>query len=146
MVLVAGFVVVPAYASGAPGHSHQESPGHPGPTVAIAILLSLAGLAFLAVRRWGRRAAFLALALLVAWFGLESAVHSVHHFWDPQSAASCPLFLASHHVDGAAAPAIVTGTPTWTALPPPSLDEEQPRALQQFRSHEGRAPPALPSA
>src|ERR1700758_1501363 len=82
-LLVAGLAVVPAYAAGAPGHSHHESPGLPGST--LVLLLTLAGMGFLATRRWGRRAAFLTLALLVAWFGLESAVHSVHHFWDPES-------------------------------------------------------------
>jgi hypothetical protein len=143
MLLIAGLAVVPAYADGAPGYSHHESPGLAGLTVAI--LLALAGMVFLTSRRWGRRGAFLALALLLAWFGLESAVHSVHHFWDPQSAASCPLFLASQHAQGAGTTPAITASPAETFQLSPTPGDEQLRPLQVLRSYDDRAPPVIPS-
>ena len=142
MLLVAGLAVVPAHAAGPLGHPHHESSGVP---VGI-LLLAVAGAVFAASARWGRRAAILALTLLVGWFGLETAVHSVHHFWDPQTAASCPLFLASQHADGAGASPAITGVPTWTPRALPTFDDQRIRPLRDFRSHDGRAPPVLPSA
>ena len=142
MLLIAGLAITPAHASGGPGHSHHESS-----TVPLALLLLAAtavGLA--AAGRYRRPAAILALGLLVGLFGVESAVHSAHHFGDPQGAATCALFAASQHDDSAGAAEAVTAVPTWTIEPSPSHGVAQIRSLQAFRSYEGRAPPVLPSA
>ena len=95
--------------------------------------------------RRGKDAALVSLALVVFLLGLESAIHSVHHLSDPQAAASCATFSASQHVPGAGGEPSHVGAPTWTTRPAPALRAEPTRPLQAFRSHEGRAPPALPS-
>jgi hypothetical protein len=92
--------------------------------------------------RRGRQTTILALCLLFALFGLESAIHSVHHLSDPQSAASCALYSAFQHAPGAVAAAADAGAPTWAVEPATPPDIERVRPLQAFRPHEGRAPPA----
>jgi hypothetical protein len=146
-LLVGGPGLAPAQAMDASEHAHQGAP-HPAerfPTLLPALLLAAAGFGVAATCRRGREARALALALLVGWVGLESAVHSVHHFWDPQSAASCPLFLASQHADGAGTSPGITGTPTWAVQFSAVCHDPQIAPRPEFRSHEGRAPPASPS-
>ncbi len=141
-LLVGGLIAAPVHADDPSGHSPDGSS-----EVAVGVLLlAAAGLGFAATRRRGRQVAILSLGLLVGLFGVESAIHSVHHFSDPQSAASCALFSASQHAHGAGSQTVATGIPTWTAQPSPTFDAEEIRPLQAFRSHEGRAPPVLPSA
>jgi uncharacterized membrane protein YsdA (DUF1294 family) len=139
----------PAFAQGmnASGHADEGGP-HPAerfPALPFVLLLAATGVGLAVILRRGREARALALALLVGWVGLESAIHSVHHFWDPQSAASCPLFLASQHADGAGTSPGITGTPTWAVQFQPTCDDPQVVPRQEFRSHEGRAPPTSPS-
>lgn len=141
LLLVAGSVAS-AHASEAAGHSHHEASA----TGVGAVLLVAAGLGLVAAVRRGRPAVSLALALFVGLFGLESAIHSVHHLSDPQAAASCALFSASQHAQGADVPTVVTGVPTWTSDPAPAIGHERTGPLQAIRRHEGRAPPVLPSA
>ena len=139
-LLVAGLAITPAGADGS-GHSHDESS-----TGSIAIPLLLGGAIALAVAMSRRRpAALITLGLLVALFGVESAVHSAHHFADPQAAASCALFAASQHDEGAGATPTVTATPTWTAEPSAPHEIVVASPLHASRSHEGRAPPSIPS-
>src|SRR5262249_57716163 len=94
----------------------------------------------------GRGTIAIALALLVGVFGLEAAVHSVHHLADPQSAASCPLYAASQHTQSDTATTPLSGVPTWTSEPSVALDLRPLVPLPAFSAHEGRAPPALRSA
>jgi len=141
-LLVAGLAITTAEADGS-GHSHHESSTGP-----VAIPLLLAGAIALGVAAAGRRrrpAALITLALLVALFGVESAVHSAHHFADPQAAASCTFFAASQHDEGGGAVPIVTATPTWKTEPSPRHEIVEAHPLHTSRSHEGRAPPSLPS-
>jgi hypothetical protein len=142
LLLVAGLAVTPAHADGSAGHAQHESPAVTGYVLAAAVV----GTVFAMSCRRRRQAAILALGLLVGWFGLESAIHSVHHFSDPQSAASCSLFQASQHADGTGPGSLTTETPTWTDQLSPTLDDEQVRPLQSYRFYEGRAPPVFPSA
>lgn len=108
-------------------------------------LLALGGACLAAAIRRGRRVATLTLALLIALFGLESAVHSVHHLADPQAAASCAVLSASQHAPGTCVDIPDVGAPTWTAEPSPAGGTEIIRPLQAFGPPEGRAPPALPA-
>jgi len=140
-VLVAVLAITPAQAGGT-GHSHHESSTGP---VAILLLLGAIALGVAASGRWRRPAALITLGLLVTLFGVESAVHSAHHFADPQGAASCALFAASQHDEGTGAAATVTATPTWTTEPSPPHSIIEACPLHAFRSHEGRAPPSLSS-
>ncbi len=143
MPVVSGLAFSPAHAAlETAGHSLPH--GSPAVWIGLALLV-LGGLCLAGATRLGRTAAILALVLLVALFGLESAVHSVHHLSDPQAAGSCAMFSASQHVAGACAETPDAGTPTWTAEPSPTVDAEGMHPLQAFRSHDGRAPPALPS-
>jgi hypothetical protein len=143
MLLIIGVALSPAQAADASGH-----PAHPGfPAAWICVLVAgLAGLGFGATAGRGRQAVVVSLGLLVGSFGLESAIHSVHHLSDPQAAATCVLFSASQHAPGTCAATPDAGAPTWTAQPSATFDAEPIRPLQAFRAHESRAPPVLPSA
>jgi hypothetical protein len=46
--------------------------------------------------RW-RRAAVLGLALIITLFAFNTAIHSVHHLFQPQPGTECPLLWASQH-------------------------------------------------
>ena len=142
VLLTIGVTLSPAQAADASGH-----PAHQGfPAAWICLLVAgLASLGFAGAGRCGRRAPVLVLGLLVGWFGLESAIHSVHHLSDPQAAATCVLFSASQHAPGTCAATPDAGAPTWTAQPSATFDAEPIRPLQAFRAHESRAPPVLPS-
>ena len=141
-LLVAGLAITPAQAGGS-GHSHHEPSTSP---VAILLLGAVTALGLVAAHCWRRRAALVALGLLVTLFGVESAVHSAHHFADPEAAASCALFAASQHDENAGAVATVSATLIWTTEPPPPHEIDRVRLLHAFRSHEVRAPPRHPSA
>src|SRR5262249_23160752 len=131
-LLVAGLAIAPAWAGGS-GHSHDEPSTSP---VAIMLLGAVTALGLAAAHRWRRRA-----ALVVAVLGVESGVHSAHHFADPQAAASCALFAASQHDESAGAVATVSTTPIWTTELSPLHEIVLVRPLHAFRSYEGRAPP-----
>jgi hypothetical protein len=124
-------------------HAHSHALAHGSPALWIGLgLLLVAGLLLADCRRaWHR--SVLALAFLVAVFGFESAVHSVHHLSDPQAADSCALLSGSKHVDTASPALPDAGGPLWTAAPVVPLDGTLAPPLRSFRTHEGRAPPAL---
>ena len=143
MLLVTGLILAPAYAATDPS-AHFHHHGSPGVWVSLAVA-ALALFRLTRAARRGRDAAIVSLTLVVALFGLESAIHSVHHLSDPMAAASCATFSASQHVPGAGAEPSHVGAPTWITRPAPALGAESTRPLSAFRSHEGRAPPALPS-
>ena len=143
VLLITGLILAPAHAATDP-LAHSQHHGSPGVWIGLA-LVALAALRLTRATRCGGDAAILSLALVVALFGIESAVHSVHHLSDPDAAASCAMFSASQHAPGAGAETPHEGAPTWTAEPAPVLAEEHTHPLPTFRSHEGRAPPALPS-
>ena len=142
MLLTFGLALSPAQAADASGH--QAHHGFPAAWICL-LVAGLASLGFGAAGRRGRQAAVLTLGLLVGLFGLESAIHSVHHLSDPQAAATCVLFSASQHAPGTCAATPDAGAPTWTAQPSATVDPEPIRPLQAFHAHEGRAPPVLPS-
>ena len=87
-----------------PGWALSAAPEMPGPPwPALAIVAAAAALGW----RRPRRAAALALALLLAVFAFENGLHSVHHGLDQAQASSCPVAAAGVHlhatpVDGAA--------------------------------------------
>ena len=141
LVLAAGPAAV--YASPGGDHGHPESSANAGAFLLLAVLG--AGLAVFGARRT-RATAIVTLALLVGIFGLESAVHSVHHASDPQSATSCPLFSASQHTQSGDVPTPATGIPTWTSEPSLAFDLRPLVLLAVASPHEGRAPPVLLSA
>ena len=144
MGLSVGLAVAPAYAD-PHGSAHGLHHGSAVPWIAL-LLAALVGLGLAVGARGRRNSAIASLALLVGLFGLESAVHSVHHFSDPKAAASCAIFSASQHVSGACPASPDMGPPTRTAEPATLAGAARTRPLPPFSSHEGRAPPALLSA
>jgi len=127
-------------------HAHTHALAHGSPELWIGLgLLLVAGLLLADRRRAWHRSVF-ALALLVAVFGFESAVHSVHHLSDPQAAESCALLSGSKHVETASPALPDAGGPLWTAAPALPVDGDLAPPLRGFRTHEGRAPPALSAA
>jgi len=124
-------------------HAHTHALAHGLPALWIGLgLLLVAGL-LLADRRRAWQRSVLALALLVAVFGIESAVHSVHHLSDPQAADSCALLSGAKHVDTAPPAVPDEGDPLWTAARAVPVDFDLVSSLRSVRTHEGRAPPAL---
>ena len=87
-----------------PGWALAAAPETPGfPWSALAIVAAAVALGW----RRPRRAAALALVLLLAVFAFEDGLHSVHHGLDQAQASSCPVAAAGTHlsatpVDGVA--------------------------------------------
>lgn len=125
-------------------HAHTHALAHGSPALWIGLgLLLVAGLLFADRRRAWHRSVF-ALALLVAVFGFESAVHSVHHLSDPEGADSCTVLSGSKHVDDTTSPVVsAVGAPLWTASAAAFIDGALASPLRSVRTYEGRAPPAL---
>jgi hypothetical protein len=121
-------------------HTHALEHGSPALWVGLGLLL-VAGLLFADRRRAWHRSVF-GLALLVAVFGFESAVHSVHHLSDPLAADSCTFLSGSKHADTASPAVPDTGGPLWTVASAAAIDADLASPLRSFRTHEGRAPPA----
>src|SRR6266511_2548547 len=114
-------------------HAHTHALAHGSPALWIGLgLLIVAGL-LLAERRRAWQRSVLALALLVAVFGFESAVHSVHHLSDPQAADSCALLSGAKHVDTASPAVPDVGDPLWTAAPAVPVDFDLAPSLRSVR-------------
>ena len=143
VALVLSLAVSPAQASpGAPDHSRH----HAVDLVWVAAaLLVLCGQAILGGRR-GARGWVLSLALVVGLFGVESAIHSVHHLGDPEGAESCAVFSAAQSVLLVGAQSPDVGEPIWRPESRSFADPVRARRLQILRFDAGRSPPALPSA
>src|SRR5580765_8283920 len=88
-----------------------------------------------------RRAAVLAIALLLAVFAFENGLHSVHHGPDQAQASSCPVAVAGAHVSATPVESIA---PCDVILPVVALTVaaslSDPIALLA-RPEQGRAPP-----
>ena len=132
-------------------HSHALALGSPALWIGLGLLL-VVGLLLADKRRiragagrcrraWHR--SVFGLVLLVAVFGFESAVHSVHHLSDPTAADSCTFLSGSKHVDTASPALPDAGGPLWTVAPGVPVDGNLAPPLRSVRTHEGRAPPAL---
>lgn len=114
----------------------SDSPGLT-PWIAAGVLL----LAGLLLRRFSRRPLILCLVLLLTLFVVESALHSVHHGFDPARAEACSLAMASAHlsavtVDGVVETSIILATPGRATQPDPS-----PVPARGLGPDPGRAPP-----
>jgi len=142
-LLIVGLAFAPAHAA---GHSANHPPHESSGAIPISLALTaICLLAVVGVRRKGRRAAVLSLALLVLLLGFETALHSVHHFFETEGGTSCVLLSASQHDSGASALTPEVASPRWTTAPSPAIDSEPIRTLRLFGSPENRAPPARPS-
>jgi uncharacterized protein DUF2607 len=131
-------------------HAGTHPPGHLLPHSFpvlwnVFAMLGVVVVAFVRRCRRGRTAALISLAFLVALFGFQTAVHSVHHLSDPHAAASCAIFAASQHVPGDCPETLLVAAPVWTAAPGPAVVSEPFHPLETFGSPEGRAPP-VPSS
>ena len=100
------------------------------------------GLLGLAASRSRGRALALGLSLALAVFGLESAVHSVHHLTSPETAATCPVFPSAEHLGWGEIPVVASDVspPHVTAAPDPAC--ESCEGSLTYRPRQGRAPPA----
>jgi hypothetical protein len=128
------------------GHVERPEPS-PGASIGwplaagLSALLGAGALAALAHRSRGRAIA-LGLALVLGVFGLESAVHSVHHLTDPNAQGTCPVLSGSQHLSWGEAEA--PDSPVlllYESSAPPTRLADAPRD-SIHRPHQGRAPPA----
>jgi len=137
----------PGHGPAAPLHAAlseaaASNPGHSGWVPLTVLVLTGFGLAVL--RRHAKEAATLALALAIALFAVEAAVHSVHHLSDPDAAARCLVLSASQHLEGTCLELPVVAVPAPTQHPVLVDDVPSIALSERFRSDAGRAPP-LPS-
>ena len=110
-------------------------PGFPWPALAIVA-------AAVALGWWRpRRAAALALVLLLAVFAFEDGLHSVHHGLDQAPASSCQVAAAGAHLNATAVDGVA---PCDVVLPVVALAVETSPSdpIAHLASPEqGRAPP-----
>jgi hypothetical protein len=107
-------------------------------------LLIIAGIGLLRLagcRSRGRVIA-LGLSLVLGVFTLETAVHSVHHLADPETAANCPVLSGSQYLSWGEAQAAAADAPPLCVAPAPLLQAEDAPQSLIYRPHQGRAPPA----
>ncbi|HYB69241.1 MAG TPA: hypothetical protein VEH80_01150, partial [Candidatus Bathyarchaeia archaeon] len=132
------------------GHAHHEpAAAAPTPDLPLSPGFPLAaGLVLLAVvwiaRQSGVRVHALALALsvTVGVFGLESAVHSVHHLDNPETAASCAVLAGSQHVSWADDALVSLDAPTLSVSEAPQAEFDRIPPVRIHAPRLGRAPPA----
>jgi hypothetical protein len=107
-------------------------------------LTLIAGIGLLrrAARRSRGRVIALGLSLALGVFTLESAVHSVHHLAEPETAATCPVLSGSQHLSWGEAQAAAADTPPRCVAPAPLLRAEDASPSLIDRPYQGRAPPA----
>jgi hypothetical protein len=88
-----------------------------------------------------RRAAALALVLMLAVFAFEDGLHSVHHGLDQTQASSCSVAMAGSHLSAT----LVDGSAPDDVIPPVvalSAETSAPDAIARPANPEhGRAPP-----
>ena len=82
------------------------------------------------------------LSLAVGVFGLESAVHSVHHLTRPESAATCPVLAGSEHLGWGEIPVVTADPPPPRVAAAPALASEPIGHSPIDRPRHERAPPA----
>ncbi len=121
-----------------PGWALAAAPEMPGfPWSALAIVAAAVALGW----RRPRRAAALALVLLLAVFAFEDGLHSVHHGMDQAQASSCPVAAAGAHLSATPVDGIA---PCDVILPVVALAVETSPSdpIAHLASPEqGRAPP-----
>jgi hypothetical protein len=118
---------------------------HLGPLLAALLLLVCVG--FCGITWQWRRGAALSLTLIIGLFAFNTAIHSVHHFFQPQQRAKCPLFSTSQHATGTPADvdAVALGAPHLVAENAPVPASEAIPSRRFLRPAQERAPP-LPLA
>src|SRR5262245_62130363 len=127
-------------------HAHTQDFAHGSPALWIGLALLLVGGLMLSDRRRAGPRSVWVLALLVAVFGFESAVHSAHHLGDPQGADTCTLFSGAKHVEAASSSVPDAGGGLRVTVPAAPVEADSARPPKTARTHEGRAPPTLSSA
>jgi hypothetical protein len=125
-------------------HPGSAQPGaSTGGVWGIALwLIAGVGLLRVAARPVRRRAIAMGLSLALGVFGLESAVHSVHHLTSPETAATCPVFPSTEHLGWGEIPVVASDAspPHVTAAPAPARETSE--GSLTYRPRPGRAPPA----
>jgi hypothetical protein len=90
------------------------------------------------------RALTLGLALTLAHFAVESAIHAVHHsLWEPAEAAACPIATASSHLAGTIIDPIGAEPPLLLRLELAANLQPAEPTLNVRRPDQGRAPPQV---
>jgi hypothetical protein len=100
------------------------------------------GLGRLVACRPRGRVIALGLSLALGVLTLETAVHSVHHLADPETAANCAVLSGSQDLSWGEAQAIAADAPPLCVAPAPLLQAEDAPQSLIYRPHRGRAPPA----
>lgn len=111
--------------------------------VALALVLALGLPWFIRPRR---RAAILALTIVLLVFAFETSLHSVHHLVDREKAAKCQVFGVSHHLSGTPTDGVNIETLLLTVAGPPPTHAEPGLSTRFLRPDQGRAPPSLAAA
>jgi hypothetical protein len=148
--LAAPLTAAPASAAIAPpvaaSPAEPASLAVPEPTGLTAwIVTGALALGGLALGRSPRRTVLVGLALLLALFAFEDALHSVHHGFDPKQAQTCTIAAASGHVSGVAVDGPIEPSVILAAAGQAGETGLAPLPLHRRGPDQGRAPPALPA-
>jgi hypothetical protein len=125
----------------APTPAAIEVPEAPtvSPWLAGGVLLALA--AAVAARRRPRTVVIVALALILAVFAFENALHSVHHGFDAKQSRVCPIAAASAQLAAVAVDVVVESSVILAVAERTAEPERSPVAIRLLGPDQDRAPP-----
>jgi len=109
------------------------------PWLVVGALLVLA--AAVAARRRPRTVLIVALALFLAVFAFENALHSVHHGFDAKQSRECPIAAASAHLAAVAVDVVVESSVILAVAERTAEPERSPVAVRLLGPDQDRAPP-----
>jgi hypothetical protein len=100
--------------------------------------------AAVAARRRPRTVLIVALALVLAVFAFENALHSVHHGFDVKQSRECPIAAASAHLAAVAVDVVVESSVILVVAERTAEPQRSPVAIRLLGPDQDRAPP-IPS-
>jgi hypothetical protein len=118
---------------------------HEAPLSVIPLLITFIFTAVsVAQGMWGwRRTTALGLVLVLGTFSFGIAVHSVHHLSEPEKAAECLVFSASHHASGTLSELCDVHIPALAVTIASPDNPNVPAFILRCRSDLPRAPPSF---
>lgn len=97
--------------------------------------------AAVAARRRPRTVLIVALALVLAVFAFENALHSVHHGFNVKQSRECPIAAASAHLAAVAVDVVVESSVILAVAERTAEPQRSPVAIRLLGPDQDRAPP-----
>jgi hypothetical protein len=128
-----------------PEHAHHAESAAASPWPLLALVVAVTA-ALLLLRPSVRRVLALAFVAVLTVLAFETALHSVHHFDEPDAGASCQVLTGTSQVNGVAAPVADLGVRPDAPVPHVGLDPAWLLPSCSLRVPAERGPPAPRSA